>query len=101
MMTRLGPSLTAASMYSGHFCGMAEMLTPVRIVVYLQHRWTLTIISGRLHSEQYCMGIGQVEGCLQGPVDLRARHSQCQSPSHPPEVRLSTVVVATVTLIVW
>ena len=29
MMARLGASLTAVSMYSGHFCGMAEMLTPV------------------------------------------------------------------------
>lgn len=46
MMTRLGASLTAVSMYSGHFCGMAEMLTPVRIEVYSQHLWTLTTISG-------------------------------------------------------
>ena len=44
---------------SGHFCGMAEMLTPVSCLLLIQGKWTfahLPSISGRLYAKQHSMG---------------------------------------------
>lgn len=42
---------------SGHFCGMAEMLTPVRTLA-LERRWALPEQpSGRFDAKQHCLGI--------------------------------------------
>jgi hypothetical protein len=41
---------------SGHFCGMAEMLTPVSCSLFTQMEFVHPSISGRLHAKQYSLG---------------------------------------------
>lgn len=51
---------------SGHFCGMAEMLTPVRALRQQCPSHADSHSVGRLHPQQHRLGLRQVEGCLQG-----------------------------------
>lgn len=74
---------------SGHFCGMAEMLTPVRSFLFRQMKFVhLPLISGRLHAKQYSMGFGQMEGGLQSSMDFCPRHPQPQSAPYQTQVIL-------------
>ena len=65
---------------------MAEMLTPV-CSLYVVQSAHADRESGGLHAKQYRMGVGQVEGRLQGTMDLCARYPQRQLASHPTQVR--------------
>ena len=44
---------------SGHFCGVAEMMTAVsyRITYWRSNLTEFAFLTGRLHKEQYCLGI--------------------------------------------
>ena len=43
---------------SGHFCGMAEMLTPVGLLCLAFGILADVIHAGRLYTQQHCMGVG-------------------------------------------
>ena len=61
---------------SGHFCGMAEMLTPVSNHIYILFLNLLMMYKGRLHEEQHSLGFRQMEGRIQSSMDFRSRHSE-------------------------
>ena len=73
---------------SGHFCGMAEMLTPVCSIFAMNSESNIQVLNtGRLHAEQHCVGVRQVERRFQSAMGIRSRHSQREPPSHQAEVR--------------
>lgn len=69
------------------FLLLASVFVVLIVVQWALLRYGRNVDPRGLHTEQHCLGFGQVEGRVQSQMDFRARYPKCQPASHTLEVR--------------